>query len=73
MAWGCQKLNDPGTGADGLGEVVVGELGVQDSVLVILEVRRFDAAWDRLPAVWEEDGHGGIVSVGGDATGQGKN
>ena len=47
-------LGDP----DGLLEVVVGQLRVDDLVAVVLEVGRFDAARNRLPAVEEEDGHG---------------
>src|ERR1022692_1314565 len=52
---------------NGLGEILVGQLRVDDLVAVLGEVRRFDAAWDRTPAVKEEDrGHVGIVStVGG--------
>ena len=40
------------------GEVVVIERWVADFVAAVLQVRRFDAAWDGLPAVKEEDGHG---------------
>ena len=33
------------------------QLQVDDFVAVFLQVCRFDAAWDRLPAVEEKDGH----------------
>ena len=41
------------------GEIIVIERRVNDGVAVILKVGRFDAAWDRLPTVKKEDGHGG--------------
>ena len=49
-------LGDP----DGLVEVVVGQLRVDDLVAVLQE-GRLDAARDRLPAVKEEDFHEDIV------------
>ena len=39
---------------DGLGEILVGQLQIHDGVAVLRQVRRFDAAWDRMPAVQEE-------------------
>ena len=42
--------------SDSLSKVVVRQLGVDDGVAVILQVRRFDATWDRMPAVEDEDG-----------------
>ena len=42
---------------DGLGEVLVGQLRVDDLVAVLGQEGRLDAAWDRLPAVEEEDFH----------------
>ena len=38
-------------------EVLVGQLRVDDLVAVLGQEGRFDAAWDRLPAVQEEDFH----------------
>ena len=46
--------------ADGSIEIVVGQGRVQDFVAVVLEIGRFHAAWCRLPAVEEEDGHGAL-------------
>lgn len=46
--------------ADGLFHVVVGQRRIDDGVAVIFEVGRFDAAWDGVEAVQEEDGHGYI-------------
>ena len=46
-------LGDP----DRLGEVLVGQFGVDDLVAVPGQLGRFDAARDRLPAVEEEDFH----------------
>jgi hypothetical protein len=43
--------------ADGFRHVVVRELRIDDGVAVLGEVRRLDAAWDRLPAVQEKDFH----------------
>src|SRR6516165_8870506 len=40
-------LGDP----DRLVEVLIGQLRVDDLVAVLHQVGRFDAAWDRLPAV----------------------
>lgn len=46
----------------GLGDaddfVPIGELRVDYRVAVPFQVGRFDAAWDGLPAVEEEDRHG---------------
>ncbi len=46
-------LGDP----DRLVKVLVWQLGVDDLVAVVLQVRRLDAARHRLPAVEEEDFH----------------
>jgi hypothetical protein len=46
-------LGDP----DGLLEVLVRQLGIQDGVATLGQVGRFDAARNRLPAVEEEDFH----------------
>jgi hypothetical protein len=46
---------------DCLLEVLVGQLGVDDFVAVVRQVGRFDAAWNRLPAVKEEDFHGFVL------------
>jgi hypothetical protein len=51
-------LGDP----DGLGEILVGQLRVDDGMAVVLEVGRLDATRDRLPAVKEENFHEGIVA-----------
>src|SRR5262249_13357298 len=52
---------------DGLLEILVRQLRVEDFVAVLGQVGRLDAAWDRLPAVEEEDSHGGILpAVGGE-------
>ena len=45
--------------ADGQSEILVGQLRIDDLVAVLRQEGRFDAAWDRLPAVKEEDFHGG--------------
>jgi hypothetical protein len=42
---------------DGLTEVLVRQLRVHDFVAVLGQEGRLDAAWDRLPAVKEEDFH----------------
>jgi hypothetical protein len=39
------------------GEVIVIQSRIDDFVAVVLQVGRFDAAWDRVPAVKEEDFH----------------
>jgi hypothetical protein len=44
-------------------EVFIGQPGIDDLVAVVGENGRFDASWDRLPAVEEEDFHGGKSSV----------
>jgi hypothetical protein len=44
-------------GLEGFLEVLVVEIGIDDLVAVVLQVGRFDAAWDRVPAVKEEDFH----------------
>src|ERR1019366_5224406 len=44
--------------ADGFGEILVGQLRIDDLVAVLGEEGRFDASRDRLPAVKEEDFHG---------------
>jgi hypothetical protein len=44
------------------GEVIVIEGRVDDFVAVLGEVRRLDAAWDRVPPVEEEDFHGVEIS-----------
>jgi hypothetical protein len=43
---------------DRLGEIVIGQLRVDDLVAVPGQERRFDAAWDGIPAVQEQDFHG---------------
>ena len=48
--------------ADGLLEIVVGQVRVENFVPVVFEVGRLQAARCRLPAVEEEDEHGGIVA-----------
>jgi hypothetical protein len=48
---------------DGLLEVLVGQLRVDDLVAVLRQERRFDAAWDRLSAVKEEDFHEVVLFV----------
>jgi hypothetical protein len=50
-------------GSDGGFEIVVVKFWIDDLVAVVLEVGRFGAAWDRMPAVEEEDGHG-ILMIG---------
>src|SRR5262245_25227908 len=45
---------------DGLVEILVRQFWVDDFVAVMGKERRFDAAWDRLPTVEEEDSHAGI-------------
>src|ERR1019366_10068788 len=40
---------------DGSVEILVGQLRVDDLMAVLSEICRFDAAWDGLPAVKEED------------------
>ena len=47
---------------DGLCEILVGQLRIDDFVAVLRQEGRFDAAWDRLPAVKEENFHEGIVA-----------
>ena len=49
-------------GLDGLGEILVGQLGIDNDVAVLGQEGWFDASWNRLPAVEEEDDHGGIVA-----------
>ena len=44
---------------DGLGEILVGQLRIDDFVAVLGQKRRFDAAGNRSPAVKEEDFHEG--------------
>ena len=44
--------------ADGSVEVIVVESRIDDCVAVLLHARRFDAAWNGVPAVEEEDFHG---------------
>jgi len=46
-------LGDP----DSLLEVLIGQLRVDDLVAVLGQEVRFDATWDRLPAVKEKDFH----------------
>jgi hypothetical protein len=48
---------------DGLGEILVGQFRIDNLVSIFRKVGRFDAAWDRLPAVEEEDFHAVIVSL----------
>jgi hypothetical protein len=48
---------------DGFVEIIVGQLRVDDRMAMLRQEGRFHAAWDRLPTVKEEDGHGGIVSL----------
>ncbi len=43
--------------ADGFSHVLVGQRWVDDIVAVVLQVRWLHAAWDRVPAVKEEDFH----------------
>ena len=38
-------------------EIVVGQSWIQNRVAVVLEIGRLYAAWSRLPAVEEEEGH----------------
>jgi len=45
------------SGLDCQHEVIVIKRWVDDFVAVVLQVGRFDAAWDRVPAVKEEDFH----------------
>jgi hypothetical protein len=40
---------------DGLGEIIVRQNRIDDLMAVLRQVLRFDAAWDRVPAVEEED------------------
>jgi len=54
-------LGDP----DGIGEIFVRQLGIDDLVAVLGQLRRLHAAWDRLPAVQEEDSHGVVVACSG--------
>src|ERR1017187_10078855 len=46
---------------EGSGEILVGQLRVDDFVAVLRQEGRFDASWGRLPAVEEENLHEGIV------------
>ena len=53
-------FDDPTTtpaDAGGFIEIIVGELRVVDGVVVVLQAGRFEAAWDGLSAVEEDDGH----------------
>ena len=50
-------------GCDSSGEIVVIECWIDDFVAVIFQVGRLDAAWDRVPAVEEENrGHDNSAS-----------
>ena len=55
--WGRCLSNSAWAMRDRLGEVLVGQLRVDDLVAVVLQVRRLHAAGDRLPAVEEENLH----------------
>ena len=50
--------------ADGGIEIVIIESGIDDFVAVGFKVRRLEAAYDAVPAVEEEDGHGDCVLGG---------
>ena len=54
-------LGDP----HGLGDVLVRQGRIDDGVAVPNEVGRFDAAWDRVPAVEEQDSHSSILALVG--------
>lgn len=56
-------LGDP----DGLLEVLIGQLRIDDFVAMLRQEGRFDAAGDRVPAVEEEDFHEDIVLLTTDA------
>ena len=45
-------------GLNGGIEIVVIEFGIEDGVAVVFEVSGFDAAWDGMEAVEEEEIHG---------------
>ena len=47
--------------ADSLGEVLVGQLRVEDFVAVVRQEGGLHAVWDGLPAEKEEDSHGVVV------------
>ena len=51
--------------SDGLGEILVRQLRIDDLVAVVFQEGRLDAAWNRLPAVEEEDFHdaGGSIAL----------
>ena len=55
---------------DGLGEVVIRQFRIDDLLAMPGQERRFDAARNRMPAVEEEDFHGGIVLPGRSAGGK---
>ena len=40
-------------------EIVVGQMGIEDFVAVLLQIGRLQAAWSGLPAVEEKDGREG--------------
>ncbi len=44
-------------GFEGSGEVIAIQGWVDDLVAVVLQLGRFDATWDRVPAVEEENFH----------------
>lgn len=49
-------------GLKGLIEVIIWKLCVDDRVAMILQLREFDATWNAVPAVEEEDrGHGSVA------------
>jgi hypothetical protein len=45
------------SGSAGEFEIIIVELGVDDLAAVLLEIGRFDAAWDTLPTVQEKNFH----------------
>ena len=56
--WGWCLSNSAWAMRTASSKVSSGSFGIDDRVAVVFQVGRLHAAWNRLPAVEEEDGHG---------------